>query len=102
MLFLLPFLLICDKESWRKVFQMEDEDAALARALELSRLDHQQSQRASANPPDEKSRPSSSNRRPRISLVNRSTHTFRTECNLKIVPRLVLAIDNFWITFVFK
>jgi len=58
------------EESWRKLFQMEDEDAALARALELSRLDHQQSQRASANPPDEKSRPSSSNQRPRINLAD--------------------------------
>lgn len=51
----------------------DDEEEALARALELSRIDHQQSQRASANPPDEKSQPSSSTRRsssPRINLVN--------------------------------
>lgn len=66
---------------------MEDDyEKALAKALELSRMDHQQSQRASANPPDQSGQPSSSTQRPPINLVNRSTYAFRAECELKIVP----------------
>jgi len=50
---------------------MEDDyEEALAKALELSRMDHQQSQRASANPPDQSGQPSSSTQRPPINLEN--------------------------------
>jgi len=57
----------------------DDEEEALARALELSRIDHQlQSQRASANPPDQKPDP--------LDLVNRPIYSFRAERKLKIVP----------------
>lgn len=64
---------------------MEDEEEALAKALERSRIDHQQSQAASANPPDQKGHPSFSTRPPQIHLVNSLTSVFGTECKLKIV-----------------
>ena len=65
---------------------MDDEEEALARALELSRLDYQQSQRASANPPDHRGQSLSSMRFSPINLVSRSTYAFIAECKFKIVP----------------
>ena len=78
-----------------KQFQMEDEEAAYARVLELSLLEHQQSQRASANPPDQRGQSSSSIRLSPMNLVNRSTSAFIAECKLRIVPLLLLSMDNF-------
>lgn len=48
---------------------MEDEDDALARVLELSRIEHQQGQAASTNQPDHKSSPSFSTQPPQRNLV---------------------------------
>ena len=63
----------------------DDEEEALAKALELSRMDHQQSQGASPNPPDQKGQPSFSTRSPQINLVNSLTSVFGTRCKLKSV-----------------
>ena len=65
---------------------MDDEQEALARALELSRLDYQQSQRARANPPDERGQSSSSMGSSPTNLVNRSIYAFIAECKVKTVP----------------
>ena len=74
---------------------MEDEEEAYARALERSRLEHQQIQRASANPPDQRGQSSFSIRLSPINLVNRSTYAFIAENKLRNVPLLVLEMDYF-------
>ena len=63
---------------------MDDEEEALARALELSRLDYQQSQRASANPPDQRGQSSSSMRLSPINLVSRSKYAVPRSVSSKV------------------